>query len=158
MLQVIFEKILDTAKIPTKGSEYAACWDVYAAEDCRVCHGQVAKVRTGLRVNIPHDYMIHVKPRSGLAIKAGVDVLAGVIDSDYRGELIVALTTVDDNRNNWTYISATEPIEDDQRLVISVGDRVAQIQLLPVPEWECIEGDVDIDTGRGTGGFGSTGE
>ena len=140
MLQVVFEKVNNRAILPTKGSTHAACWDVYAAEDTFLACNFPTMVSTGLRVKIPHGYMIHVVPRSGLAVKNGVITMAGIVDSDYRGELKIVLSKIGPKRH-----------------MISVGDRIAQIQLHPVPEWECIEGKVDVDTQRGEGGFGSTG-
>jgi dUTP pyrophosphatase len=139
MLQVVFEKVDKTAIIPTKGSAEAACWDVYAAESCFVICGEVTKISTKLRVKVPKGHMLHIVPRSGLAAKHGVQTMAGIIDSDYRGELIVVLTRVLPKRYN-----------------IKCGDRIAQIQLHPVPQWECVECKVDNDTERGDGGFGST--
>jgi dUTP pyrophosphatase len=140
MLQVVFEKVDSRAILPTKGSIHAACWDVYAAEDCYLYHGTVTAVSTKLRVQIPQGYMLHIVPRSGLAFKGGVATLAGIIDSDYRGELKIALTKVTPKRHQ-----------------IKAGDRIAQMQLHPVPQWECVEGKVDDNTERGSGGLGSTG-
>ena len=139
MLQVIFEKVDNTAILPTKGSAEAACWDVYAAESCYTVLGEVTKVSTKLRVKIPKGYMLHIVPRSGLAVKHGIQTMAGIVDSDYRGELIIVLTRIYPKRH-----------------FINHGDRIAQIQLHPIPEWECVEGKVLSDTERGAGGFGST--
>lgn len=140
MLQVVFEKVDFTAILPTKGSIHAACWDVYAAEDTWVAQGVVTAVSTKLRVRIPEGYMLHIVPRSGLSFKEGIATMAGIVDSDYRGELKIALTKVTPKRH-----------------FIKAGDRIAQMQLHPVPQWECVEGKVDDDTERGSGGFGSTG-
>ena len=93
MLQVVFEKLDSTAILPTKGSTDAACWDVYSPDDyyiCNDCDG-VTVISTRLRVKIPLGFMLHVVPRSGLAVKNGIITMAGIIDSDYRGELDVAL-------------------------------------------------------------------
>lgn len=140
MLQVIFEKLDSTAILPTKGSTHAACWDVYSPDKYNISRDKVTVVSTRLRVKIPTGYMLHIVPRSGLAVKNGIITMAGIIDSDYRGELDVALYKV-----------------TSQRYKIKAGDRIAQLQLHPVPEWECVEGEVKNDTDRGEGALGSTG-
>jgi len=140
MLQVTFEKLDSTAILPTKGSAKAACWDVYSPDDYYVSRDTVTVISTRLKVKIPTGYMLHVVPRSGLAVKNGIITMAGIIDSDYRGELDVALYRVTPKRHK-----------------IKSGDRIAQLQLHPVPEWECIEGEVNNDTARGVGSLGSTG-
>jgi len=140
MLQVIFEKLDSSAVIPTKGSTHAACWDVYSPINYCVSNHEVTVISTRLKVKIPIGYMLHVVPRSGLAIKNGIITMAGIIDSDYRGELSIALYKVTPKRHK-----------------IKSGDRIAQLQLHLVPEWECIAGQIDDITERGSAGFGSTG-
>ncbi len=140
MLQIVFEKMDSSAILPTKGSVDAACWDIYAAEQTFVAMGAPTLVSTKLRVRIPNGYMLHIVPRSGLAVKNHIITMAGIIDSDYRGELKVVLSKISRKRH-----------------FINYGDRIAQMQLIPVPVWECVEGNVDDDiTDRGVGGFGST--
>ena len=140
-VQVTFQKVSFDAIIPTKGSTNAACLDLYAAAEGYIRFGSVTKISTGVKIKIPHGYMGHVVPRSGLAVKKGYVVMAGIIDSDYRGELVVVLTTSAEQR-----ISKVE-----------MGDRIAQLLIIPNPTVEAIEGTVEEDTERGTGGFGSTG-
>lgn len=135
------QKLDPNAKLPTRGSEDAIGVDLYALEDTVVMWGDVTKVRTGIAVAIPPGYYGRVAPRSGLAAKNGIDVLAGVIDADYRGELVVLLTT-----------------HREARLRIEAGERVAQLILeradIPVM---AVTDQLD-DTARGAGGFGSTGK
>ena len=138
--QVIVEKIHENAIIPTKGSPDAACFDVYSVEEKVIKTGHITIVKTGIRMQIPTGFMIQIVPRSGLAFKHGVDILGGIIDSDYRGEIMVMLTSHD----NETYHE------------IKVGDRIAQMQIIPVPQFEMVQGVLD-ETVRGEGGFGSTG-
>lgn len=140
-LQVIVEKTSIDATIPTKGSPEAACFDVYAAEEAVVHMGVVTTVKTGIKMKIPTGYMIQIVPRSGLSYRYGITVLGGIIDSDYRGEIMVLLSST----RNETYHG------------IRVGDRIAQLQVIPVPQVSMVEGAVDDDTERGEGGFGSTG-
>lgn len=97
-------------------------------------------VRTGLRVAIPDGHVGLVWPRSGLAVKHGIDVMAGVIDSGFRGEICVVLV----NHNADTF-------------VINPGDRIAQLLIQPVAKAELVPVESLDDTERGTGGFGSTG-
>jgi dUTP pyrophosphatase len=136
-----FMRLHPQAKLPTRGSQYSAGLDLYSIESLWIAARVRATVRTGLSVAIPHGFYGRVAPRSGLAVKHGLDVLAGVIDSDYRGEIICALINHGD-----------EPLE------IEAGMRIAQLIIesieTPTPTWS-----EDLsETKRGSGGFGSTGE
>lgn len=135
-----FRRLHPEARLPTRGSAEAAGLDLYAVERVTIEPGGRAAVRTGLAVAIPRGFYGRVAPRSGLAVRHGLDVLAGVIDSDYRGEILCALVNL-----------GAEPFE------VEPGARVAQLVVeaiaLPEPAWaEELE-----ETGRGAGGFGSTG-
>jgi dUTP pyrophosphatase len=136
-----FMRLHEEARLPTRGSLHSAGLDLYAVEGTIIPARTRASVRTGLAVSIPHGFYGRVAPRSGLAVKHGLDVLAGVIDSDYRGEIICALIN-----------------HGDEAIRIDAGMRVAQLIieaiLLPEPVWS-----EDLsETERGQGGFGSTGE
>lgn len=131
----------ENATAPTYGSEHAAGMDLYAAHAATIPAGRHAIVKTGIAVAIPHGYYGRVAPRSGLAYKKGVDVYAGVIDNDYRGEIGVIL-----------YNSGT------QSLIVTPGDRVAQMIITPYVKMEPVVVDDLDDTDRGDGGFGSTGQ
>lgn len=104
--------------------------------------GTRAMVPTGMCWAIPPGYEVQVRPRSGLAAKAGVTCLntPGTIDSDYRGEVKVILINLG---------------EDD--FTIRRGDRIAQMVVAPVAQADWVEMDSLDETARGTGGFGSTG-
>lgn len=104
-------------------------------------NGHVSIVRTGIAIEVPQGYYARIAPRSGLAVKNGIDVMAGVIDPDYRGEIMLALTKMTRVPEYYT---------------ISHGDRVAQLILerADMLETEVIE--IMSDTARGSGGFGST--
>lgn len=117
--------------------------DLRAAEDIVVAAGGRGVVRTGLRVAIPAGYAGYVLPRSGLALDAGVTVLnaPGLIDPGYRGEIKVLLH----NTNTGLDFRATR------------GDRIAQLVVAPVAAVEVWAVGELPETGRGTGGFGSTG-
>ena len=134
------KKLTSTATIPTRGSEQAAGLDLYADGNSVVKAGTHAIIPTGVAVAIPDGYCGQVWPRSGVSVRYGVDVLAGVIDSDYTGEIKVVLQ------------AGAHDFE------ISQCDRVAQLLIVPVSMLQCVEvGSLD-DTGRGAGGFGSTGK
>lgn len=136
-----FLKLHPAAKLPTRGSKYAAGLDLYSVEDTVIPAGGRALVRTGLSVAIPRGYYGRVAPRSGLAAEYGINVLAGIIDSDYRGEIICVL------------------INHGREIVhLEAGRRVAQLVLesiiTPQAEWA----DRLDETDRGAGGFGSSDE
>lgn len=117
--------------------------DLRAAEPCRLYAGCRALVRTGVRVAIPEGHAGYVLPRSGLALKHGVTVLnaPGLIDSGYRGEIGVLLLNT--HPDGWFQVRA--------------GDRVAQLVVAPVTTVEVWAVGELPETGRGAGGFGSTG-
>jgi len=120
--------------------------DLYATEDCIIQPGEQALVKTGISVSFSPDYYLRIAPRSGLAYKNGIDVMAGVIDSSYRGEIGVIL------RNHSV---ATE--EDTGAFIINRGDRIAQMIPERISQEQFIFVDELDDSVRGEGGFGSTG-
>ena len=134
----------DLAKLPTFGSYGAAGADLYAATsyDIVIQPHQTVKIDTGLAMAIPNGYFGAIYARSGLATKQGLRPAncVGVVDSDYRGPIIVAL-------HNDT--------ETDQ--IIPAQSRIAQLIISPVPVINYVEVDELDDTERGEGGFGSTG-
>lgn len=131
--------------IPTTGSQYAAGLDLYALtpfDTVTIPAGHTVKVGTGICMEIPNGYFGAIFARSGLATKRGLRPAncVGVIDSDYRGEIIVALHNDTDNDE-----------------VINCGDRIAQIVIIPYLPVTLSEVNELSDTTRGDGGFGSTG-
>ena len=127
------------ATMPTRGTDGAAGYDLYATEDVTINCFQFIPVSTGVSMAIPAGHYGRVAPRSGLAVKHGVMVGAGVIDSDFRGEIKVALATL-----NGVY-------------EFKKGDRIAQMVLVPFYSLGLSEGEIP-ETERGTDGFGSTGK
>ena len=139
------KKIDSRAILPTYGSAQAAGADLYAlleADTLEIAAGQTVLVGTGLTLEIPEGYVGLVYARSGLATKKGLAPAnkVGVIDSDYRGEIKVALY-------NQSSIPQT----------ISAGERIAQLVIAPYLSAVFEEADELSDTLRGAGGFGSTG-
>ena len=138
------KKLDDRAVIPTYGSEYAAGADVYACMDEKtdIAPGETVLIHTGIAMEIPAGLVGLIYARSGMACKKGLAPAnkVGVIDSDYRGEIIVALHNHSDN-----------PV------TIEPKDRIAQIVLAPYITADFNEVEKLDDTKRGAGGFGSTG-
>jgi dUTP pyrophosphatase len=128
------------ARLPAYGSASAAGADLTAAEDALLPPGGRAAVGTGVVLALPPGHVGLVWPRSGLALRHGIDTLAGVIDSDYRGEVRVVLVN-----------HGAEPFE------IQPGDRVAQLLVQRVERATFHRADALAGTTRGAGGFGSTG-
>ena len=141
---VSFQKSNEYAKVPTKGSPFSAGYDLYAAipEAIEILPGQVAKITTGLKIELPEKTFGAIFARSGLATKQGLAPanMVGICDSDYRGEYIVAL------RN---YSSDSQ--------IVRPGDRIAQLIILPYIDVKFIEAGSLEETLRGDGGFGHTG-
>ena len=127
---------------PSYGSEGAACFDLQAAVSKVIPTGATVLVPTGLAFQIPRGYKIDVYSRSGLSTKGNLALAngVGIIDSDYRGEVMVALY----NRSS-------------EARSVKQGDRIAQAMLVPVPKVHLIQVDELESTERGDGGFGSTG-
>lgn len=144
MEQIKIKKLNNLAKLPTRGSEYAAGYDLYAATDCiiDIAPHSTVKVGTGLSFELPKGTFAAIFPRSGIATKRGLRPAncVGVIDSDYRGPVIVAL------HNDTDEMQSIEP-----------GERIAQIILLPYFTMSFLEDDNLSDTARGTSGFGGSG-
>jgi dUTP pyrophosphatase len=135
-----FKRLDPRATLPTRGSAAAAGLDIYSIEDLTIQPKHRALARTGLAVAIPEGYYGRVAPRSGLATKAGLDTLAGVIDADYRGELGCLLYNA-----------------GDEAVHLPAQSKICQLIIekiiTPAPVWA----DDLNDTDRGGGGFGSTG-
>lgn len=133
------------AKLPAYGSADAAGADLYALTDgpVAVAPGQTVLIRTGLALAIPRGYVGLVYARSGLATKQGLAPAnkVGVIDADYRGELMVSLHN-----------------HSGEARTVECGDRIAQLVIAPYLTADFQAAEELDDTGRGAGGFGSTGK
>ena len=135
-----FIRTSDKARIPTKGSELAAGYDLYSAADVIIGAHDKAIVPTDLILVVPHGTYGRVAPRSGLASKHFIDVGAGVIDEDYRGLLGVVL---------FNHSDTSFKVEQGDRIAQFICEKIAYPELLEVSEFDV--------TSRGTRGFGSTG-
>jgi dUTP pyrophosphatase len=135
-----FKRLDDRAVLPSRGSEAAAGLDLYSIENVVIAPTERALVRTGLAVAIPVGHYGRVAPRSGLATRHGLDVMAGVIDADYRGEILCLLIN-----------SGSEQIE------LAEGSKICQLIIEKIITPEAVWSEEISDTARGAGGFGSTG-
>jgi dUTP pyrophosphatase len=132
--------LYDGVHLPTRGSAGAVGYDLYSCEDVTIPRGARALISTGLAVVLPVGTYGRVAPRSGLAVKHGIQVGAGVIDPDYTGELKVLLFN-----------------HGDDVFEVKKGDRMAQLIIEKCETPEVEEVGTIKETERGDGGFGSTG-
>jgi dUTP pyrophosphatase len=144
-INVRFRKVSELAHIPTRGSEKAAGYDLYAAlaEPVRIAPHETVKIDTGLQFELPDGYFAAIYARSGLAAKEGLRPAncTGVCDSDYRGNYIVAMHN-----------------DSEETRIVEPGERIAQMVVIPYLSVTFEESDTLTDTERGDGGFGSTGK
>ncbi len=143
-MEIKVKKLKSEAILPTYGSPFSAGADLYAllAAPLTIEPGETRFVSTGLSLEIPEGYGGFLYARSSLATKRGLAPAnkVGVIDSDYRGEVMVALLN-----------------QSEEAQVIEPGERIAQLVIAPFLKGEFLEVDALSETDRGTGGFGSTG-
>ena len=143
-MKLKIKKLDERAIIPTYGTEYSAGADLYnmGGESVSVAPGETVLIHTGLSIEIPEGYCGLIFARSGLATKRGLAPAnkVGVVDSDYRGEWMVALHN-----------------HSDKTATVEGGERVAQMVVVPYLKAEFELTDELSETERGAGGFGSTG-
>ena len=128
------------AQLPARGSVFAAGADLHCVEAFTLQSGERRAVPTGLALEIPAGFYGRVAPRSGWALKHGIDTLAGIIDADYRGEVLVLLVNL-----------------GDQPFTAAAGERIAQLIIERAAPCGFAWTDELNSTERGAGGFGSTG-
>ncbi|KAG9243919.1 dUTPase-like protein [Calycina marina] len=137
---LLIKKLSDKARLPTRGSAFAAGYDLYAAKDTVVPSRGRVLVDTDISMAVPAGTYGRIAPRSGLASKHMIDTGAGVIDADYRGQVKVLLFN-----------------HGEKDFDIKEGDRVAQLVLERIYTPEVMEVQELEESVRGAGGFGSTG-
>jgi dUTP pyrophosphatase len=142
LIELHIKKLRENAVVPVRAYSGDAGLDLSACERVELAPGERALVPTGLAVAIPEGYAGYVQPRSGLAAKHGISIVntPGLVDSGYRGELLVNLLNTD----------AHEPF------VVEAGMRIAQLVILELPEIELVEVDELPESERGVRGFGSS--
>ena len=141
-MEIKIKKLYEDSIIPTRGSEYAAGYDLYAHDGATIEPHSTVKVGSGVAIQPPKDTFGAVFARSGLATKQGLRPAncVGVCDYDYTGEYIVALHN-----------------DTNETKVIEPGERIAQVVFIPYVNVVFTEVAELEETERGTGGFGSTG-
>lgn len=142
-MEINIKLLNEKAKVPTRGSEYAAGYDLYAAttESINIAPHSTVKIGTGISVELPNGTFGAIFARSGLATKKGLRPAncVGVCDSDYRGEYIVAIHN-----------------DTDEMMTITTGERIAQLIVMPFIAVEFNVVEELTETQRGEGGFGSS--
>lgn len=145
MIRINFKKLNEKAITPTYGTPFSAGADLYACEgeEITINSGETKLIHTGIALEIPEGYVGLIYARSGIATKRGLapSNKVGVIDSDYRGEIMVSILN---------HSKTPQTIAD--------GERIAQLVITPYLAVEYTETDNLSDTVRGDGGFGSTGK
>ena len=142
-MKINIKKLNEKATLPSRASEADAGYDLHSLDDTfqRIEPGGRALIKTGISVAIPQGHYGRVAPRSGLAYKHGIDVLAGVIDSGYRGEIGVVIINL-----------------GKEAYLFEGSSRVAQLIIEKCHDIEWQESDNLDESNRGAGGFGSTGK
>jgi dUTP diphosphatase len=142
-VRLAVQRLHPAAKLPARAHDGDAGLDLVAVEDVTLQPGERASVPTGIAIALPDDHAGLVLPRSGLAARHGIALVnaPGLIDSGYRGEVRVLLLNTDRSR----------PV------TLRAGDRIAQLVVTPVATPDVVELDALDATGRGAGGFGSSG-
>lgn len=146
MNQLKVKRLHPAAVLPRYATDGAACFDLVAIEGRTIGPERAGSIRTGLAFEVPPGHALMIYSRSGHGFKHGVRLAncVGVIDSDYRGEVMVALRN--DTARGDGYAFSVLP-----------GDRIAQAMLVQAPQVQLVEVQELGDTARGAGGFGSTG-
>lgn len=138
---LLFKRLSENGRAPTRATPGAAGWDLYSADDCEIEPGKRKLVQLDLSLKFPKGTYGRIAPRSGLGLKFGIQVGAGVIDSDYVGSIAVLLFNF-----------------GEKTFKIRKGDRIAQLILEKISTTTKIKEVKEMpDTERGSGGFGSTG-
>jgi len=140
-LVIKFKRLDKNAITPTKGTTYAAAWDLYALNDGIVVAGSIALIKTGIAMIIPNGWRGQIRSRSSLAKKHHLVTQGGVIDSDYRGDVGILISNL--SKTDYKY---------------KAGHRMAQMTIDRVPMVCLIEVEKLDETERGVGGYGSTGK
>lgn len=144
MQKMIVHGSFESEQLPAYSSSRASGADISAfiESEITLAPGERATVPTGIRIEIPEGFEAQVRPRSGLAERHGISVLnsPGTIDADYRGEIKVILINL-----------------GEEEFTISSGMRIAQLVFSPVVQAEFYPSEELSETGRGEGGFGSSG-
>ncbi len=139
-MKIKIKKINPDGKVPTRAKSSDAGYDLYSTVDMPITPTARQLVPTGIAIEIPEGYYGRIAPRSGLAVRAGIDILAGVVDSGYRNEIKVVMINLGEGL-----------------VSVNKGDRIAQLIIEKCYDVEWEEVNELSDSDRGEGGFGSSG-
>lgn len=139
-LKIKVKRLVEGAVIPFKAHPTDSGFDLIAVEDMIIWPFETKKINTGLAFELPSNYELQVRPRSGLSLKTGLKVIFGTVDNSYRGEVGVIAINV-----------------SSKEILVNKGDKVAQAVFQKIPDIELVEVQ-ELNSGdRGVNGFGSTG-
>ena len=157
-MEIKYSKLHPDGKEPFRANESDAGYDLFSTEHAILEPFQRKLISTGINIEIPEGFYGRVAPRSGLACKKGIDVMAGVIDSGYRGEIKVLLINLNFEGYNLQPNAFEAMFGSANRIEIKPGDRIAQliIEKCHAVEWKTME--TLEESQRGEGGFGSSGQ
>jgi len=139
-MKLQIQKLDPEARIPLFSYKGDAGMDIFSIEELDIAPGEKVSIRTGLRLAIPKGHAGFVWDKSGLAVKHHLKTMAGVIDSNYRGEFLVVLTNL-----------------GKEIYHVEKGSKIAQLIISPIASLEIEESEISDETERGQGGFGSSG-
>lgn len=142
-MKLEYTVLTEAARAPTRAHEGDAGYDLHAAESAILGPGKRASIGTGIAIAVPDGHAGLVLPRSGLAARHGIALVnaPGLVDAGYRGEVRVLLLNTD----------------RDEAFEVGIGDRIAQLVVVPFADVELVRARGLAETARGGGGFGSTG-
>ena len=139
-MEIKIKRILNDAILPSYAHGGDAGMDIFSCEDIAIFPGERKKISTGIKMEIPENYVGLVWDKSGLAVNYGIKTMAGVVDSGYRGEIMVVLINL-----------------SNEKFEIKKGQKIAQILIQKIEKAEIIEDGELSKTARNEDGFGSTG-
>ena len=157
-MEIKYSKLIDTAQVPFRANESDAGYDLFSTEYVNIEPFQRKLVATGISVEIPPGFYGRIAPRSGLACKKGIDVMAGVIDSGYRGEVKVLLISFNFEGYNLKPNAYEAMFGSSNKIDIKPGDRIAQLIIENCYDFDWQQMKPLKNSERGEGGFGSSGE
>lgn len=140
-MDIHIKLLSENGKIPVQATECSAGYDLFSAENVIVAKQERKLIKTNISMSIPIGFYGRIAPRSGLAYKHGIDIMAGVIDADYRGDIGVILYNSDKNND----------------FEIKIGDKIAQIIIEKCHGIYWVKSESLRDTSRGEKGYGHSG-
>lgn len=148
MIKVGFKRLTETAKLPVKAHPTDSGFDLFTSENDWVLAGDTVVIPTGIAIELPAGYEAQVRPRSGVTSKTKLRVQLGTIDNSYTGEIGIIVDNIKQTDN---------PDDLSHAYRVIKGTKLAQLVISPVPAVEVYEFTEDVETVRGSNGFGSSG-